>query len=304
MVTKEFHFKEDASKPENRTNLALLSVLQIREIFNFLKIRLDLIEECLIYPCPNLETEELSTSLRPDFKIENYNSNQIIGYIEVELGPQNDAQIKSYKNKAGIPIYSIVGKACYSPSDLSLEEIYNYTKSIQKKYLNTQMNVSIKLFCELVKYYVIDGNFNCSCSRSSISTAMLESDLVQEILSHFKEDEVILDAGDRLTPGKIKFDTVSENGFSLRIFCRESNSGSLSLMNRSGGGDYIGFPSYEKLNKYLPSRNEICKEYADLISNLGDKKIFDIRKNQRARLPLSVVENNIHKFVELIRKMW
>ena len=55
---RPIHTNEDTQKPENRTSLALLSVLQIEEIHGHLLHRLGLPEESLICPCPNLETEE------------------------------------------------------------------------------------------------------------------------------------------------------------------------------------------------------------------------------------------------------
>jgi hypothetical protein len=52
------HIKEDYVKPENRTNLALLSILQIGEVRDLLLSALGLRRDSVIYPCPNLETED------------------------------------------------------------------------------------------------------------------------------------------------------------------------------------------------------------------------------------------------------
>ena len=41
-----------------------------------------------------------------------------------------------------------------------------------------------------------------------------------------------------------------------------------------------------------------------LISDLGDKDVFMLKKAQKAHLPLSVVENNFDKFAELIRELY
>ena len=122
---ESIHFKEDTAKPENRTNLALLSVLQIDEIRTYFVRVLHLPPESLVYPCPNLETEEFATSQRPDFVVRG-RGQEAIAYIEVELGPENSAQITHYRSLTNRDVLSIVGKASYNPSDLSLEAIYKY----------------------------------------------------------------------------------------------------------------------------------------------------------------------------------
>jgi hypothetical protein len=297
---EKMHFKEDTSKPENRTNLALLSIFQINEVRSFFLGKLKLSDKCLIYPSPNLENEEFSTSLRPDFVIKNIEGEEV-GYVEVELGPENNSQIKNYEaNIKNCKVYSIVGKRNYSPSALSLEELYNYITGIIDKYSLTQKGVSLDLFCMLVKYYVIDGNYKTNISRAGLSKEMYSSILIQKVFSKFGDDTIIK-AGGRLIPGKLKIDTISKNGFSLRVFSRKSTSRSLSLMSRSKGCDVIDFPSLKKLKKYIPHREEECARYAKLISNLGDKDILHIDKSQKAHLSLRVVENNFDKFADLIR---
>ena len=296
------HFKEDTAKPENRTNLALLSILQIKEIKTYLFDKLDLNNDCLIYPCPNLEKEEFSTSLRPDFVIK-YFSGKIYGYIEVELGRENNGQINRYRSETSDPVYSIVGKKSYLPADLSLEEIYSHSVTIKTKYSNMQQNVSLELFCTLVKYYVIDGNFKPSNSRSNLSSEMLSSNLLKQIISGFGSENIVA-AGVQVVPGKIKIDTIKKNGFSLKVFSKKSTTSSISLMNRSGGGKTIGFPSYKMLLKYLPYKEKACAKYANLISDLGDSDILKIKESERARLPLAIVEENFTKFSGIIKQLW
>lgn len=295
------HFKEDTSKPENRTNLALLSILQIDEIRTYLLRELRLPQESLICPSPNLETEEFSTSQRPDFVVRDH-SDATIGYIEVELGPEDKAQINGYRSCTNYPVLSIVGKASYSPADLSLEEIYKHALSVKPKHLRRQQSVSLELFCRLVKYYVIDGNFKPSSARASLSDKMLRSPLVQMIYSHFGSGN-ILQADASVLPGKIKLDTIGENGFSLRVFSNETGSNGVSLMNRSQGREVINFPSLKKLLKYLPYREEACRRYAQLIAELGAKDILKLPERKIARLPLRVVEDNFTQFADAIEQL-
>ena len=79
---KELHFKEDTSKPENRVNLTLFHLLMNNEVKSFIFSKLHLDPACVVYPAPNLVTEEFDTIDRPDFKIEK--NGQLVGYIEVK----------------------------------------------------------------------------------------------------------------------------------------------------------------------------------------------------------------------------
>jgi len=299
---ESIHFKEDTAKPENRTNLALLSILQLDEIRTYFVRALHLPAESLVFPSPNLETEEFSTSHRPDFVVRS-NGHAAIAYIEVELGRENSAQMASYRSLTDSNVLSIVGKVSYRPSDLSLEAIYDHALSVMPKYAHRQQSVSLELFCRLVKYYVIDGNFSPSSTRAALSDRMLQSRLVQLILSHFGEDNV-LPAGSAVIPGRIKLDTVRENGFSLRVYSTETGSNGFSLMNRSAGREIIAFPSLAKMLKYFLHRHEECRMYAQLVERLGDKNISSLPEKKRARLPLKTVEDNFEQFATMIEQLW
>jgi hypothetical protein len=299
---RPIHTDEDTRKPENRTNLALLSVLQIEEIRAYLLHRLGLPEGALICPCPKLETEEFCTGDRPDFEIRDL-SDRTLGYIEVELGPENNEQICRYRSRTPHRVFSIVGRASYRPSDLSLEDIYHHAHTVEPKYRHKQQEVSLELFCRLVKYHVVDGNFKAANTRASLSDKITQSTLVQMIHSHLGVQK-ILQAGSSVLPGRIKLDTIGENGFSLRVYSHETGSNGLSLMNRSAGRQVIHFPSLCKLLKYLPHRQEACREYAQLIADLGDQNIHQLNERQQAHLPLDVVEDNFADFAAIIERLW
>jgi len=102
-MNKQMHLHEDTSKPENRVNLALFHLLMIDEFAAFVKSKLKIPAECCIYPAPNLETEEFDTCERPDFKIEL--DGVLMGYIEVELGNEDQAQLTGYREKIKEPVY-------------------------------------------------------------------------------------------------------------------------------------------------------------------------------------------------------
>lgn len=296
-MKKDMHFKEDTSKPENRVNLTLFHLLMNEELKSFIHQKLQLNPDCVIYPAPDLVTDEFSTNDRPDFKIE-LNGN-LVGYIEVELGKDIE-QVKKYEAKTPdeIKIYCIFGKQS-DGGNLSLEEIYFFVKKIQAGgQKNTQNYWSMELLLKLVKYYVIDGNFKSNNKRTSISDAMRSSTLINALYESIGRKYII--EGIKAEKGKLLINTVKENGLSVRIFARNSISGSVSLMNRSGGREIISFPAYEKMKKYIANK-EFIERYTNLLIKLGCDDIKEIRERQVASLPIKTVENNIDEFVDSIR---
>jgi hypothetical protein len=224
-----------------------------------------------------------------------------LGYIEVELGPQNDAQIDRYRSLVNSPVYSLVGKRSYRPGDLSLEAIYEHAQRVQQKYQGSQQQVSLQLFCDLVKHYVIDGNFRTANTRTNLSEKMLNSTLVRMIYAHFGREN-ILQAGSSVVPGKVRLDTVGEGGLSLRVYSTETGMG-FSLMNQSGGRQVIEFPSLAKLRKYFPHRQEACERFAQLIAQLGARDILSLPERQRARLALDVVQGRFEEIAGAIEQL-
>jgi hypothetical protein len=296
-MIKLMHYKEDTSKPENRVNITLFHLLMINDLRGFIFSKLQLDDGCIIYPAPNLETEEFATTDRPDFKIEK--NGQLVGYIEVELGKDIE-QVKKYDSKTpvNIRIYTIFGKQS-DGGNLSLEEIYYYLKSIQNGIPhNTQIYWSVNLLLNLIKYYVIDGNFHSNNKRVSISENMRNTLLIETIYEKIGAEN-ILEAG-KIEKGKILLNTVGEGGFSLRVFSRVATDNSFSLMNRTGGREIIYFPSYTKLRKYI-SNQRFVEEYTNLLETIGCTDIKEIGESQRTSLHLKQVENNIHNIIDIIK---
>jgi hypothetical protein len=183
-MEKIMHFKEDTSKPENRVNITLFHLFMVDEIKQFVVSKLGLDNDCVIYPAPNLETEEFDTLDRPDYKIEV--DGKLIGYIEVELGKDIE-QVEKYKRKSkdDVEVYSIFGKIS-DGGDLSLEEIYYHLLNIQNDISrNVQKYWSVELLVRLIKYYVIDGNFNSNNKRTTISDKMKNSEIITQLYDYF-----------------------------------------------------------------------------------------------------------------------
>ncbi len=299
------HLLEDLSKPENRTNWALLAILQLSEIKALICQKFNLPSSILISPAQNLKIENLVTTQRPDFKITTTLHGDPSSYIEVELGSENKEQIRRYKKDAKVPIYSIVGKdkdvSDCECTAISLEELSEEARKIQVKYLERQESVSLELFCGLVEHYITRGSFDPTNKRTSISDKMRESTVIRFFLDYLGEENFI-DSG-KCKAGKFLLDTVTENGFSLRVYSRESSSNSLSIMARSGGRAEIIFPSFIKLKKYLPYKLEPLGSYVELLEKLGASEIRHIKEKERTSLSLNIVESNLKSLADCINRL-
>lgn len=296
------HIHEDTSKPENRVNITLFHLLMNEGIKNMITEKLGLDKNCVIFPASGLVIEDFVSSHRPDFVIQL--NNDIIGYIEVELG-KDLAQVKTYKDLArdDIKIYSIFGKKEYG-GDLSLEEIYSFVKNKKGKIPNdSQEHYSMKLLLELIKYYVIDGNYKANNKRTSISDGMKDTPIIKALYNSIDNDKIIDEEGGKIVEGKLLINTISQSGYSVRVYSRESKNKQLSIMARSKGEPRIQFPSYKKMKNYLPNNIDFVEEYTNLLENLGAMTIKEIDKTERVSINLSDVEKNIDKMINVIKML-
>ncbi len=296
---KEFHYKEDTSKPENRVNLTLFHLLMNDGVKEYIFRKLELDGDCVVYPAPNLVTEEFDIGDRPDFKIEK--DGRLVGYIEVELG-KDIAQVNKYNQKTAdhIRIYSIFGKPS-DGGDLSLEEIYNYLKENQVTIIRGAQDYwSLKLLLKLIEYYVIEGNSKSNNKRACISVAMRDSILINALYEGIGSSNILDQESDKPEKGKLFLNTVGEGGFSVRVFARNSGSGSFSLMWRSGGRETIYFPAHIKMVKYV-SNQQFVERYANLLISIGCTDIKEITERQSTSLNIKTVEVNMDKLIDCIK---
>lgn len=298
---KEFHFKEDTSKPENRVNLSLFHLLMIDGVRQYIFGKLQLDRDCVVYPAPNLVTEEFDIDDRPDFKIEK--GGKLVGYIEVELG-RDVAQVNKYNQKTAdhIRVYSIFGKIS-DGGNLSLEEIYYYLKDNQDKFIRIAQDYwSLKLLLKLIDYYVIEGNFNSGNKRVPISGAMRNTYIIRALYEKIGEQHILDKESDRPEKGKLLLNTVGEGGFSLRVFARNSTSGTFSLMWRTGGRNTIYFPAHVKMKKYIANK-QFVDDYTNLLFAMGCTDIKEIGERQSTSLSISKVEANLPELISCFKML-
>lgn len=287
----EMHIKEDTAKPENRINLSFFHLMMVDEIRNYVLDKLNISRGSVMFPSPNLTTEEFDLSCRPDFAITI--ANRKIGFIEIEIGGEDSKQLQRYRSEQPLPVYSIIGKRSYGPCDLSLEELYHYLKSIHTHFIDSQVAKSIHLLCSLIEYYVIQGKVSGQ-KPIALSDKMKDSQLIRIFYEYFGKDRILENTS--VQRNKVMFNTRGVNGFSLRVFSPVANSNGLSLMNRSGGHPKIYFPSYFRLDKFLPDKNKEVENYSALIADLGAVEIYRKKENEKCNLSLDIVENNAERF--------
>lgn len=296
------HIHEDTAKPENRTNLALLGILQIGEIREHLLSTFDLPADSLISPCPDLRVEEFSAgTLRPDFVVRGP-ADVIRAYVEAELGPEDAEQMARYRESCAAPVFSIVGRSSYHPGDLSLESLRALARRLQNSLPGTQNSVSLELFCKLVEHYVIRGNYRGATRRAALSEKMLSTTLVRLIYDSFGPDRIV-GAGRPAMRGRLLLDTVKEGGLSVRLYSTETGRQGFSVMNRTSGRPYCEFPSRAKLVKYFPFRLAAADRYAGLVASEGADEVLQLDERRRACLPIEVVEAHFPAFARAIEDL-
>jgi hypothetical protein len=269
------------------------------EVRSYIFSKFHLEGNCVIYPAPNLVTGEFITTNRPDFKI--VKDGKFVGYIEVELG-KDISQVNKYNRNTpeDVRIYSIFGKKS-DGGDLSLEEIFYFLKNIQSKTSKeSQPYWSMELLLKLIEYYVIEGNFKSNNKRAPISDKMRISFLITALYEGIGTQNILDKDSEKAEKGKILLNTVAESGFSVRVFARNSSSGSFSLMWRSGGLETIHFPAYVKMKKYIANK-EFIERYTDLLIELGCTDIKEISERQSTGLNIRTVEDNVNELIDCIK---
>ena len=257
---------EDISKPENRVNLALFSLMQQDWFREWILKRLCLPADAVVYPPTNVHGR------RPDLKVVRDGSE--LAMIEVELGT-NPGQAEDYQKQFD-EVKTIWGKR-KSGGDLSLEEVFEFLE--EPRCLPPQTKINLQHLSKLIEEGL--SRHSSSGERGNVSGEMWEHRLVVALRDRL---------GDRLEAttkrvgiGHLKADTVGKEGLSLKVNRRDTN-GEVALFSISAGAHLI-FPSRQKLNRCLPNHRAEVDAYMSLITTMGCD--VDVRgENARPRLPL------------------
>lgn len=264
--THDLFVKEDLSKPENRVNLALFSLMQQDWFREWILKSLSLPADALVYPPTNVGVR------RPDLKVVRDGSE--LAMIEVELGT-NHGQAEDYREHFDT-VKTIWGRRI-DGGDLSLEEVAEFLKEPRRLPPQTRINV------QHLNDLIAEGLYEHSSSteRGNVSEEMWEHRLVVALRERFGDR--IEATTKRVRIGHLKADTVGKAGFSLKVN-RRDRSGEVALISISGGAHLI-FPSRQKLSRCLPNRRAEVDAYMSLVSTMGCD-VDVLGENARPRLSL------------------
>ena len=264
--TDDLFVNEDISKPENRVNLALFSLMQQDWFREWILKRLCLPADAVVYPPTNVHGR------RPDLKV--LRDGAELAMIEVELGT-NLGQAEDYRKQFDA-VKTIWGRR-KSQGDLSLEEVAEFLN--EPRCLSSQTKINVQHLRKLIEEGL--SEHSSSGGRGNVSEEMWEHRLVVALRDRLGNR---LEATTkRVGIGHLKADTVGKEGFSLKVN-RSDTNGEVALFSISGGAHLI-FPSRQKLNRCLPNHRAEVDAYISLITTMGCD--VDVRGgNARPRLPL------------------
>ena len=248
--THDLFVKEDVSKPENRVNLALFSLMQQDWFREWTLKRLYLPADAVVYPPTNVRGR------RPDLKVVRNGSE--LAMIEVELGT-NQSQAEDYREQFD-EVKTIWGRR-KSGSDLSLEEVAEFLK--EPRYLSPQTKINVQHLSDLIAEG-LDGH-SSSVERGNVSEEMWKHRLVVALRDRL--DGKLVATTKRVGIGYLKADTVRKEGFSLKVN-RRDKSGDVALVSIRGGSHLI-FPSRRKLSRCLPNHRAEIDAYMLFVTTMG-----------------------------------
>ena len=266
--TDDLFVNEDISKPENRVNLALFSLMQQDWFREWLLKSLCLPADAVVYPPANVH------SRRPDLKV--VHDGSVLAMIEVELGTDR-GQAEDYRETFhNQEVKTIWGKR-KSGGDLSLEEIAEFLE--EPRCLSPQTRMNVQHLSKLIEEGL--SGHSPSGERGNVSEQMWEHTLVVALRDRLGDRLVA--TTDRVGIGHVKADTVGQKGFSLKVN-RRDRSGEVALFSIRGGAHLI-FPSRQRLNRCLPNHRAEVDAYMSLITMMGcDVDVSE--ENARPRLSL------------------
>ena len=254
-IDERIFANEDLSRPENRINIAMFGLMAQGWFRTWLLSQLGIAGNAIIYPRTNSE------AMRPDFTIEDADTRETLGWIEVEIG-RDSGQLSRYQSNFGEPVKTIWGCS----GDVSLKCIVaRLDEELEAGTLQPQERMSVLLLRKLIINSLTD---TASSSKPvQVSTEMRDHWLVQGLVERL---------GYRLdfnlkpvVPGNLKANARGRDGFSLRVFSRMASAHDVSVLHIRGGAAEIRFASRARLERYLPDHAEAIAAWCEVIRHMG-----------------------------------
>ena len=253
----ELFINEDVSKPENRTNLALFGVLLVPGVRAWLLERLALPADSIVYPPQNV------AGGRPDFVVVGPDDT-VVGWIEVELGGEDQGQLVQYRARHAEPVRSIVGPTS-AGGDLSLEEIADVLSGPRFQGLDRQQTTNVGVFIALVG------------AMAGRPASFAYADPTEEVRGRRLVRALRDGLGSMLqygtppvTPGTAQVSTITQKGWTLKVSSKAASGGNVTLfLDQAAGREDVRVPSRTCLLRCLPTAPDRVERYAALCKDLG-----------------------------------
>ena len=276
--------REDISKPENRVNLALFSLMQQDWFREWFLEQLGLDTSAVVYPPRRIQ------GVRPDFKV--VSDDAWLAVIEVELA-SNREQAADYRkrfNPLEVEVKTVWGRLD-SGGDLSLEEILGFLE--EQPYLPEQTRVNVLHLKGIIK----DGlqNYHHQGDRGPVSPVMWQHPLVAALRGRLGGR--LQGTSGAFPMGHFAADAVGEAGFSLRTN-RRDQSGPVALVSIQDGS-FLIFPNRSRLDRCLPDRPAEVEAYLSLVVSLG----CNVDSGGQNATPLLSLETNLDAVLDKIDEL-
>ena len=247
---------ENHSHPENRLNVAMFGLLAQDWFRRWVLAELDMPATAIIFPPRNTK------AVRPDFAVADPRNGRILGWVEVELGG-DDEQLAEYEARFAEPVKAIWGDE-RERNDLSLQRIRaRLEQQLEGSTLPPQARLSVALLRTLIS----DGLGRASLKLSAVSAGMKEHWLVRALASRLGER---LDFSPRpVKRGGLRAGAYGSEGFSLRAFSRHAARREVSLLYLQGGGGEFHMAARAHLQKYLPEHQAAVSLWSEEVRRLG-----------------------------------
>lgn len=249
---------EDVSKPENRLNLAILALCNVDPFRRWFLRRLAVPEDAVVYPPQNVRG-----NLRPDYVVTSPDRKVVHAWIEVELGAANTGQLAAYRNGLNERIISIVGDG-HADVDLTLQEIASGVHELLPDF-GPQAQVAGEIVIALVRE---KGGARALTDYADPDARLRDRPAIKALQSRL--GDMIEFGTPPVRPGKLMITTITQKGWTLRVFAAAATDKSVSVMwDQSSGGEIVRVPSIDKLLHYIPDAGDAIKDYANALERLG-----------------------------------
>lgn len=251
-------------------NLALLAMFTVTTFRSWFLGRLGFPPGSVVYPPQN------TLGGRPDFVV--VEGKNVLGWIEVELGGPNVAQMADYLERFDGHICCVSGAGA---GDLLLSEIAEQLALLEPQ-LDQQQTLSAHMLRDLISQLGgKSNNVDYASPAEDFQTEPLLIAIAQRL-------------GDRLIfgkppppPGQLVVSTITQKGWTLRVYSKIAAGRSASvLFNQSVGGTSVLIPSSLHLQRYLPNGGAV-EEYVAFVRTALQVDLTMLAKDRRASMPES-----------------